>query len=191
MRRRTVFVLLVIPGVLGGTILGTVPAGASGGGGCGAPVTERAGGAVEIRRSCFVPTVLHAEPGAEVTFANRDRAPHNVLGANGAWGSFETVRREPSTYRFDQPGVYAYSCSLHPGMVGVVVVGGVAPTGTDTAAVAAVDQRPVLRTRMVRGDPAARDAGPPDPWAAGPAMLAVIALTLGLMLRVRRRSPLG
>ena len=40
------------------------------------------------------------------------------------------------SYRFDQDGVYPYSCLLHPGMVGAIVVGD--GVGTDLAGVVPV-----------------------------------------------------
>lgn len=110
---------------------------ASGGGGCGRPVTDWRGAAVSIRSFCFGPTVLRTEPGAVVTFRNSDHVPHTVLGANGAWGSFQTLRHgQEESYRFVRSGVYPYVCTYHPGMVGVVVVGdarGPGAAGTTTA----------------------------------------------------------
>jgi plastocyanin len=108
--------------VLVGTL--TPRAVASGGGGCGRPVTDSGGVTVSIRSFCFGPTVLRTDPGAVVTFRNSDRTPHTVLGANGAWGSYGTLRPgQEAAYRFVRSGVYPYVCTYHPGMVGVVVVG--------------------------------------------------------------------
>lgn len=102
----------------------TTPAVASGGGGCGEPITEDRGTEVEIEAFCFTPTVLYAAPGETVTWTNLDGVPHNVGGANLAWGSFEQVKRGRSiSQTFSEPGVYSYVCTLHPGMVGTVVVG--------------------------------------------------------------------
>jgi len=112
-------------------------ASASGGGGCGRPVTDRTGTHVKIRSFCFGPTVIRTDPGAVVTFRNEDPTAHTVLGANGSWGSFGTLHRgQEVSYRFDRAGVYPYVCTYHPGMVGVVVVGnagGPGAVGTTTA----------------------------------------------------------
>jgi plastocyanin len=122
------------------TVVVAAPAAsASGGGGCGRPVTDEKGIGVSIRAFCFLPTVLRVAPGQTVTFRNRDPMPHTILGANGVWGSFDTLRRRQSaTYRFVRPGVYPYVCTYHPGMVGVVVVGNAGGPGaagiTTTAA---------------------------------------------------------
>ena len=65
-------------------------------------------------------------------------------------------------YRFDQDGVYPYSCLIHPGMVGAIVVGdgvgtdlaGVVPVTTTedgNAASTAIDPAPVARDGAVNG----------------------------------------
>lgn len=99
-------------------------AGASGGGGCGGPVTDGAGTTVEIKDFCFGPTILRVATGDTITFVNRDPFPHTVLGANGAWGSYDALKHgREATYAFSEAGVYPYVCTWHPGMVGAVVVG--------------------------------------------------------------------
>ena len=98
---------------------------ASGGGGCGRPVSDARGDTVRIRDFCFGPTILRVHPGAEVRFLNADSTPHTVMGANASWGSFRQLNvGKHITYRFTRPGIYPYVCTWHPGMVGAVVVGG-------------------------------------------------------------------
>jgi copper binding plastocyanin/azurin family protein len=81
--------------------------------------------AVGAANYCFGPTILHVRPGETVSWVNRDTFPHSVLGANGSWGSFDSIRRHGRTlrYRFVEAGVYPYVCTFHVGMVGAVVVG--------------------------------------------------------------------
>lgn len=113
-----------VAAVIAVSVCAPAPAAASGGGGCGRPVTDEAGTAVEMRDSCFAPTILRAPVGADVTLTNRDGVPHTVLGANGAWGGYDILRRgRDITFRFVEPGVYPYVCTYHVGMVGTVVVG--------------------------------------------------------------------
>jgi plastocyanin len=170
-------------------------AGASGGGGCGQPVTDAAGTTVRIRNYCFGPTILRAVPGDEVTFINRDSAPHTVLGANASWGSFRDMRRgDEMTYRFARAGVYPFVCTYHPGMVGAVVVGGGTPMATTGAA------EPVVRVSAAAADEAvaAVNSGPAaastpadpggqiEPWqVTGLALAAIVAG--GLLMRNRGR----
>jgi plastocyanin len=124
-------------------------AAASGGGGCGAKVSDEPGTTVDIRDFCFAPTVLRAEPGETITFSNLDTTGHTVLGANGSWGSFDMLHPRTGTvsYRFVRPGVYAYVCTYHPGMVGTVVVGDA--SGPGEAGVTTTKDGPVT---VVLGD---------------------------------------
>ena len=93
------------------------------GGGCHQPTTQDAAGdAVFMEGMCFTPTVLRVQPGTKVTFLNKDETIHQVNGIN--WAGPGTLSKEALTAQmFDQPGMYPYACTLHPGMVGVIVVG--------------------------------------------------------------------
>ena len=106
---------------------------ASGGGGCGRPVSARIGAAVDIHDFCFGPTILRVATGDAVTFTNRDPLDHSVLGANATWGDYDGFKNGKAvTYRFEDPGVYPYVCTYHVGMVGVIVVGSGAGGAIDT-----------------------------------------------------------
>ncbi len=178
---------LVGPAVLAGLLCaGAAPASASGGGGCGRPVTDARGTTVAIRVFCFRPTVLRVRPGQTVRFVNRDPVAHTVLGANGAWGSFDILRAGGGSvaYRFTRPGVYSYVCTLHPGMVGTVVVGGgghAGGLGTTSAAgpVSPATGSPAPATGSVRAPGLA--AAPSAPATAG-AWPAVTAVSLALFV---------
>jgi plastocyanin len=151
------------------------PAGASGGAGCGGPVTDGRGTEVAIELFCFAPTVLYAEPGDTVTWTNRDYVRHNVGGANLAWGSFELFRRGRSiSHSFPDSGVYSYVCSIHPGMVGTVVVGDPAPEGMTAG------------DGMLALSPAGAGQSEPVPWM----VVAILAAIGGFLVgaRVRRRA---
>jgi plastocyanin len=124
----------------------------AGGGGCHEPSpTDGTGTSVEIAGGCFLPTVLRVAEGEAVSFTNSDPYQHEVRGFQ--WGSEGLLNQGAmTTATFTSPGVYAYACTLHPGMVGAVVVGdGAAPEG----AVAAV----LARTGVE--EPAAPEPGPP------------------------------
>jgi plastocyanin len=123
-RSRWVTSLLLGASVIAATLSLAAPAWGSGGGGCGRPVTDARGLRVEIRAFCFTPTVLHVDRGETVTWTNRDPFAHNVMGASAAWGTFDFLKPDRSiNYRFVQTGTYPFVCTLHPGMVGAVVVG--------------------------------------------------------------------
>jgi plastocyanin len=59
-----------------------------------------------------------------VTWTNRDTVPHTVTGDSGAWDSGQIQPGATFSHAFDQPGTYAYHCSIHPFMHGMVVVKG-------------------------------------------------------------------
>ncbi|MGH9151663.1 MAG: hypothetical protein ACRD03_04565 [Acidimicrobiales bacterium] len=66
-----------------------------------------------------------------MTWTNRDLVDHVVVGTGWA---LETLRPgDAGTLRFAAEGTYPYSCPLHPGMNGVVVVGGGAGGGMPEA----------------------------------------------------------
>ena len=129
--------------LLGALVLLPGMASASGGGGCGQPVTDATASGVDIEDFCFSPTIVRVGVGDAVTFTNVDPFPHSVLGANATWGDYAGFRKESVTYRFSEPGVYPYVCTYHVGMVGVVVVGdgvgGAIGTSTSDGPVTKVD----------------------------------------------------
>lgn len=128
------------------TTIGIGVAPASAGGGCHRAAaggqSEAAGTLVELSSNCMTPTVLHTERGGTVTFVNVDPVQHNLFGTT--WG-FDTLAPGVSfTQTFDEDGTYPYACTLHPGMVGAVVVGeqaappaaAASPVDTDEASLA-------------------------------------------------------
>jgi plastocyanin len=79
---------------------------------------------VTIDNFAFSPAELTVPVGTTVTWTNRDDIPHTVTSA-------ETLRLfksdtldtdEHFSYRFDHAGRFAYFCSLHAHMQGVIVV---------------------------------------------------------------------
>ena len=82
--------------------------------------------AVKMEACAFVPTNVRVATGATVTFTNGSYEPHLLTGANQAWGDREKEIAPGASLSvtFDKPGVYAFSCSLHRGMSGAVIVGG-------------------------------------------------------------------
>ena len=79
---------------------------------------------VDMKEFCFSPTVVRVEPKQRVTWVNRDLDAHTVTGVGATWGSYDALGHgDRVTHSWAATGVYPYSCVLHPGMVGVVVVG--------------------------------------------------------------------
>jgi plastocyanin len=164
--------------------LGTIPA-AAGGGGCHTGLTDGTGGTVTMTKACFSPAILRIDPGTEVTFVNRDPITHNV-SSNG-WGRFEDMN-EGDAFRatFAEPGIFPFACTIHPGMVGAVVVGEDAAAGSgDSVAISAASLPEPPRT----GGAAAVDRageGNVEAWLGGGILAGAIGAA-GVILAIRRR----
>ena len=81
-------------------------------------------GAITIDNFAFAPAILTVAPGTKVTWSNKDEEPHTVTSADGGQ-TFKSPALDTDdkfSFTFDTPGTYKYFCSIHPHMVGVVVV---------------------------------------------------------------------
>ena len=75
---------------------------------------------VDAKDLKFLPPAIEVPQGTEVTWRFVDGSvPHNVKGDGFA---SETQSRGTFSHRFSQPGEYRYTCTLHAGMDGRVVV---------------------------------------------------------------------
>lgn len=145
---------------------------AAAGGGCHRPNTEGTGTTVRLTNACMSPTVLRTEPGATVTFVNDDQMAHNVNG-NPIYADLLTEGTS-ARFHFADAGTYPYTCTLHPGMNGVVVVG----DGRGTGEVVTVKTSLVAATSPTA--PAKESGGIPWPAAlAGAAVIAIAAAAAG------------
>jgi plastocyanin len=182
MRTRIGWLMVVLLGATLGAAMFAAPAGASGGGGCGRPVTDARGTRVHIRNFCFTPTVLHVQRGKSVTFTNIDPFAHTVSGANVVWGSFDGLDFDKSvTYRFTRPGVYPYFCAIHVGMVGAIVVGN--GSGRGDANSTTTQRGPVVLVQHPRPARAVRAAAASLPLSDGsgnPSWPLVMLIGIGL-----------
>ena len=77
---------------------------------------------VKIANFAFNPGVMTVPVGTAVTWTNDDDDAHSVAADNKAFRSKPLDSGDSFTFTFTTPGVYAYHCSLHPQMVGKVVV---------------------------------------------------------------------
>jgi plastocyanin len=77
---------------------------------------------VMARDFMFAPTALTVPAGSTVTWTNKDDEPHTVVSDSGVFRSAALDTNESFSFRFDQPGTYRYLCSIHPRMVGTIIV---------------------------------------------------------------------
>jgi plastocyanin len=79
---------------------------------------------VTIDNFAFAPAILAVAPGTKVTWDNKDEEPHTVTSADGGmmFKSPALDTDDKFSFTFDKPGTYKYFCSIHPHMVGTIVV---------------------------------------------------------------------
>jgi len=79
---------------------------------------------VHIGNFAFAPETVTVTVGTRVQWVNEDDAPHVVIGVDKDTPIKSPALDTDDKYAvvLDRPGTYRYFCSLHPHMVGVVVV---------------------------------------------------------------------
>lgn len=80
---------------------------------------------VKVANMAYTPASITISVGQTVTWVFDDRGtPHDVVGLADAKGVLRSPLLTSGTWEFTftQPGTYNYTCSLHPDMLGVVVV---------------------------------------------------------------------
>jgi plastocyanin len=75
-----------------------------------------------IRQFMFQPTTLTIKAGATVTWLNQDEEPHTVVSASGLFRSAALDTNEQFSFTFRKPGSYPFVCSIHPQMIGTIIV---------------------------------------------------------------------
>jgi plastocyanin len=187
MPRRRLPALVLLLAVLAATVLAAA-APAAAGGGCHRPATEGRGATLTLAELCFSPTVLRVAPGSEVTIVNRDGLEHPLSRPGGDW-SWGGAAGDRTTVRLDQAGTYPFYCYVHPGMVGVVVVGdgrGVASEVVEVAAPAAAPAEAAVGGASA--GPATADGGTaplPAAWLVLVALGALVGAVAGTRLAAR------
>ena len=77
---------------------------------------------INVKDFMFNPTPLTVKAGSTVTWTNMDDEPHTVVSDTGMFKSGGMDTNESFSFKFDKPGAYHFTCSIHPRMVGTVVV---------------------------------------------------------------------
>jgi plastocyanin len=75
-----------------------------------------------VKDFMFMPNTLSVKAGSTVTWANMDDEPHAVVSNTGLFRSGAMDTNESFSFKFDTPGTYHFTCSIHPRMVGTIVV---------------------------------------------------------------------
>ena len=79
-------------------------------------------GATTMTTTAYAPNPISVGVGGSVTWTNNDTITHTATGNDNSWNSGNIAPGATFTKSFPTAGSYAYHCTLHPGMVGTVVV---------------------------------------------------------------------
>jgi plastocyanin len=87
------------------------------------PEAQRSGTRVTMEGIAFRPKEIAAQVGKAVVWTNEEDIEHNVVATGGAEFESEIFGKDGS-YSFTptEPGRVEYTCTLHPGMDGVLNV---------------------------------------------------------------------
>jgi plastocyanin len=77
---------------------------------------------VSVDNFTFGPDTLTVPANSTVTWVNKDDVPHTVASSDGLFKSKAMDTDDKYSYTFTKPGTYSYFCSIHPKMVGKIVV---------------------------------------------------------------------
>jgi plastocyanin len=77
---------------------------------------------VRVDNFTFGPDRLTVPVNSTVTWVNKDDIPHIVASTDGLFKSKALDTDDKYTYTFTKAGSYSYYCSIHPKMVGKIIV---------------------------------------------------------------------
>jgi plastocyanin len=82
---------------------------------------------IDIDNFAFTPPTLTVTAGTTVIWKNEDDSPHRIGDKNGTFKSAALDTDDTFSHTFAAPGEYPYICTIHPYMVGKIVVKPVKP----------------------------------------------------------------
>ena len=77
---------------------------------------------ININNFKFAPATLTVTAGTTVTWKNDDDSPHRIGDQNGTCKSAALDTDDTFSHTFAAPGEYPYICTIHPYMVGKIIV---------------------------------------------------------------------
>lgn len=81
------------------------------------PVTS-----IAIDNFSFTPREVTVKEGSTITWVNHDDVPHTVVSKDQKFRSKALDTNDQFSFTFTNAGTYVYFCSVHPIMVGKVIV---------------------------------------------------------------------
>ena len=77
---------------------------------------------IKIQEFLFQPNTITINLADSVKWTNQGTFPHTTTSDNNLWNSNTLSSGASFIRRFDKAGKFIYHCSIHPGMVGTVIV---------------------------------------------------------------------
>jgi plastocyanin len=77
---------------------------------------------IQVDNFSFGPAMLTVPANSTVTWINKDDVPHVIASNDGLFKSKALDTDDKYSYTFTKAGTYSYYCSIHPKMVGKIVV---------------------------------------------------------------------
>lgn len=77
---------------------------------------------VRVDNFSFAPETLSIPANSTITWVNKDDVPHVIASNDGLFKSKALDTDDRYSYTFSKAGTYFYYCSIHPKMVGKIVV---------------------------------------------------------------------
>ncbi|WP_347262144.1 cupredoxin family copper-binding protein [Rudaea sp.] len=87
-----------------------------------APAAPVAATTVDIAKFLYGPKEITVAPGTRIVWTNHDEIPHTVTAADKAFDSKALDTNDRFEHTFAAEGDYAYLCTVHPFMTGIVHV---------------------------------------------------------------------
>lgn len=90
----------------------------------GSDTTAGSGSTVQVimNNRAYDPATVTVKVGDTVMWVNQDSPQHDVVADNGEFKSDLFDKGATFSFTFTKAGTYPYHCSIHPGMVGTVIV---------------------------------------------------------------------
>lgn len=79
-------------------------------------------GAASLGNRAYTPDDLNVAVGTTVTWMNTDSISHTSTSDANGWNSGIVAPGGQFSFAFQTAGTFPYHCTIHPGMVGTVVV---------------------------------------------------------------------
>jgi plastocyanin len=77
---------------------------------------------VDMKNIAFSPNSVTVKVGQTVKWVNQDTVAHNVTAQSGAFKSTNFGPGASFTFKATKPGTFGYVCTIHPGMIGTLIV---------------------------------------------------------------------